>query len=54
MNYKAEYEDGNFELLFADNDSDALQEAYEYEDEHGFVFNVFRIDDDYNELYTVL
>jgi hypothetical protein len=52
--YKAEYVDGNFEILCAENDNDALNEAWEYEAEHESLLNVFEIDEDYNEIRTVI
>lgn len=51
--YKAEYEDEDFEIIYADNDNEAMKEAESYEDEHGIVFNLFEIDENYNEIRTV-
>ena len=51
--YKADYEDGEFEIFTATNSTHAYITACEYEDEHGELFNVFEIDDDYNEIRTV-
>ena len=53
MMYKAEYEDEEFELLSSDNYDDAFKEANEYEKEHGLLFNIYLLDDDYNEIETV-
>ena len=53
-NYKAEYEDDEFELIDAESDSEALNEAEEYESEHGCVFNLFEIDENYDEIRTIL
>ena len=51
--YKAEYEDENFEIIHADNDREAMKEAEKYEEEHGIVFNLFEIDENYDEVRTV-
>lgn len=51
--YKADYEDDNFEVIYADNDKEAMEEAEKYENEHGILFNVYEIDDDYNEIRTI-
>lgn len=51
--YKAEYEDEEFEIIYADNDNEAMKEAESYEDEHGIVFKLFEIDENYNEIRTV-
>jgi len=54
MKYKAEYADENFEMLFAENDREAFEEAQEYEKDHGTIFNIFEIDEDYDVVRTVL
>lgn len=51
--YKAEYEDDEFELIDADSDSKAFFTAEDYEDEHGCLFNLFEIDNNYDEIRTV-
>ena len=51
--YKADYADDNFEVIYADNDKEAMKEAEKYESEHGIVFNVFEIDEEYNEVRTI-
>lgn len=53
MWYKAEYEDDRFEMVLADSDEEALQIAYDNEDEFGTLFNVFAIDENDNEIRTV-
>ena len=53
MWYKAEFEDCNFEMILADNDNDAVENAFELEEEHGTLFNVFLLDDNDNEVRTV-
>lgn len=45
--YKAEYADEQFEIIYADNDNEAMKEAESYEKEHGIVFNLFEIDENY-------
>ena len=51
--YKAVYEDEEFEVIYADNDREAMKEADKYESEHGIVFNLFEIDENYEEVRTV-
>ena len=51
--YKAVYEDEEFEIIYADNDNEAMKEADRYEIEHGIVFNLFEIDENYDEIRTV-
>ena len=53
MWYRAEYEDDNFEMILADNDNEAFEQAKEMEEERGTLFNVFLLDDDNNEVRTV-
>ena len=53
--YKAEYADENFEIFsFCDNDAEAMSEAEEGEKEHGALFGLFEVDEDYNEIRTIL
>lgn len=51
--YEALYEDEEFEIIYADNDNEAMKEANKYESKHGIVFNLFEIDDNYDEIRTV-
>lgn len=51
--YKAEYADENFEIIHADSDKEAFEYAEEYEAEHGIVFNIYEIDEDYNEIRMI-
>ena len=51
--YKVNYADDNFEIVYADNDREAFTEAEEYEKEHGNIFDIFEIDEEYNEIRTV-
>lgn len=52
--YKAEYEDGEMEIFsFCESDEQAIKEAESYEAEHGTLWNVFEVDEDYNEIRTV-
>ena len=53
MWYKAEYEDDRFEMILANSDEEALEKAYDNEEEFGTLFNVFALDDDDNEIRTV-
>ena len=51
--YKAVYEDEEFEIIYADNDNEAMKKADRYESEHGIVFNLFEIYENYDEIRTV-
>lgn len=51
--YKADYADENFEIILADNDQEAMREAEQYEPQHGIVFNLYEIDENYNEIRTI-
>ena len=52
--YKADYADGELEVFsYCDTDEEAMQEAESYEDIHGIVFNLFELDEDFNEIRTV-
>ena len=51
--YKAEYEDEEFEIIYSDNDNETMKEAVKYESQHGIVFNLFEIDENYDEIRTV-
>ena len=53
MWYRAEFECDNFEMILADSDNEAFETAKEMEGEKGTLFNVFLLDDDYNEVRTV-
>ena len=51
--YEALYEDEEFEIIYADNDNEAMKEAYKYESQHGIVFSLFEINYNYYEIRTV-
>lgn len=51
--YKADYEDENFEIITAYSDKEAYDQAFSYEDEHGYLFNVFEVNDNYDEIREV-
>jgi hypothetical protein len=51
--YKAEYIDDNFEIIHAENNSKAIEEAFTYESEHGTCENVYLIDEDYNNIEII-
>jgi len=50
--YKVEFEDGEFEIITTTEEK-AFEEACEYEEEHGTVFNIFEIDENYEEVKTI-
>lgn len=51
--YKAVYADDNFEIIQANNDIEAIQEAERYEAEHGDLFNIWEINNDYEEIRMI-
>ncbi len=53
MTYQAEFEDNEMVVFDAGNDVDAMEQAWKFESEHGSLFNVFLLDDDFNEIRTV-
>ena len=53
--YRAEYANEDvMEIILADNDIDALSEAWEMEKEHGALFSLVLLDEDYNTIREVL
>lgn len=53
--YKVELEDDNFELLLAENDNDALTQAFNIEEENNdTVFGLYEINDEYDNIRTIL
>lgn len=51
--YRAEIEDDNFEIIFADNDYDAMEEYLNLAKEGHDIFNLFELDDDNNVIRTI-
>lgn len=51
--YKVNYADENFEIVMANNDIEAWEEAEGYTEEHGNIFDIFEIDGNYEEIRTV-
>ena len=52
--YRADYEDGELEVFsYCENDDEAMREAESYESEHGIVFNLFELNEDFEEIRTV-
>lgn len=51
--YKAEFEDEELEIMKCDNDTNAMTEAESYEEEHGILFNLYELNEDYEEIRTV-
>lgn len=49
--YRVELKDDDFEIIFASTDEKAIEKAL---DEYETVFNIFLLDDDYNEIKTIL
>ena len=49
--YRVELKDDDFEIIFASTDEKAIEKAL---DEYETVFNIFLLDDDYNEIKTLL
>ena len=50
--YRAEIENGDFEMIFAEDESDAISQYWELAEEHE-VFNLIELDEDDNEVRTV-
>jgi hypothetical protein len=53
MWYRAEFEEDIFEMILADSDEEAIENASNMQEENGLLFNVVLLDDDYNEVKTV-
>ena len=51
--YRVELPGDEFEIIFAENDDEAMKKAWELEEQYGVIFNVFEIDDDYEIVKTV-
>ncbi len=51
--YRADYADGEMEVFHDDNDDVALNRAWEGEKEHGQMFNLALLDDNYDEVKTI-
>ncbi len=52
--YKADYADEEFEIIdCCETDTQAMREAYKFESVHGDLFNLFEIDENYNEIRTI-
>jgi hypothetical protein len=55
LTYRADYENEEvMEVFDAEDDETALREAWSHESEHGTLFNLFEIDDNYDVVRTVL
>ena len=53
--YKAEYEDENFEIFsYCGNDEEALKEAKKCEIEHGYLWNLSEVNEDYDEIRVIM
>jgi|GEM_PF-2567540 len=51
--YRADYEDESFVIIISENDDKALSIAFNFENEHGFLFNLTLLDDDFVDLEIV-
>ena len=52
--YKAEYEDDEFEIFaYCSSDSEAIKKAFSFEDEHGILFELDEINEDYDAIRRV-
>lgn len=51
--YKAEIENDNFEIIWADNAEEAKEEAWALEDEGHSVLGLFLVDENYNEVEAI-
>ena len=52
--YEADYEDDNFEIIYAYNDNEAIEEAKKYESEHGMIVNLYEVDENYERVRMIL
>ena len=53
--YKAESADENFEIFsYCNSDAEAMSEAEKCKTEHGALFGLFEVDEDYNEIRTII
>lgn len=53
MIYRAEYQNEEFLVIEADDNDEAISEASRYEEENGLLWNVYLMDEDYNEIECV-
>ena len=51
--YRAEIEDDNFEMILADSEDGAVNQYFELGEKHD-LFNLVELDDNYNEVRTIL
>lgn len=51
--YKAEIEAGDFKIILADNDADAIRQYFELGETHK-LYNLIELDENYDELFTIL
>lgn len=54
MTYQAEFENNEMEVFTAVSNEKALTEAFKMEKDHGALFNLFLLDDSFNEIGTLL
>ena len=52
--YKAEYEDEEMVVFERDNDAEAMSEVFKHEKEHGIVYNLYELDENYDEVRTII
>lgn len=51
--YRAEIEDDNFEIIFADNDFDAMEEYLNLVNEGHDIFNLFELNEENDVIRTI-
>ena len=51
--YRAEIEDDNFEIIFVDNDYDAMEEYLNLSKEGHDIFNLFELNEDNDVIRTI-
>ena len=54
LTYEAEFGDDEMEIILEYNDDEALREGWKLEKEHGTLFNLYLLDDDYNRVKTII
>ena len=53
MWYKASFECDDYQMILAENDVDALENALEKEEEYGILLNIFLLDDNDKEIKKI-
>lgn len=52
--YRAEIEGGDFELILAENEEEAIKEYWDLEAQGHFCYNLIELDENFEEVRTIL